>query len=630
VKAFHPTRSDVLLPALLGIIGAVEIVASGYAPVWVPLTTYLISAAVLVARCAVPLAMPLLVATIYAATPLLGFDVSEPSSWVLLLVFACFSAGLHAPRSQWVVGLASVAGALAVTLAGLTWLTDFEPSFLFGAIASVGPWALGLALRRALDESRRAGAEVERARLDRALAGPRAVESERRRIAVELHDVLAHSLGAMVVQASVAGDLLRRNPNAAVSAARDVARLGRDAIAETGRLLRLIREPEPTMTTHTEPQSAQRFDSRVRPRDALLPAVLGVIGAAELVVHDYGPLWASIGADALAVLALSARRRAPLAMPIAVAAFLSSAELAGVETSDPASTLLFIALACFSAGRYVPRSRATLGLASVLASIPLLSIGSADLVLALPLVIGPWVVGLGLRLALERTRARSAEAERARVELDLEAERAAVGERRRIARELHDVLANSLSVMIVQASVAADLAERDPSLAATAVAEVERSGRRALGEIGGLLRLIDAGPDDLGRRPQHGVADLAVLAEEYERAGLGVDLEVTDVVGLPIGVELSTYRIVQEGLTNALKHAPGSPVRVHLARRAADVAIEVRNGPASSNAIATVAGGHGLLGLRERVSLFGGSLDARPTDDGGFVLAATIPITDAG
>src|SRR4029450_399850 len=131
-------------------------------------------------------------------------------------------------------------------------------------------------------------------------------------------------------------------------------------------------------------------------------------------------------------------------------------------------------------------------------------------------------------------------------------------------------------------------------------------------------------------RPQHGVADLAVLAEEYERAGLGVDLEVTDVVGLPIGVELSTYRIVQEGLTNALKHAPGSPVRVHLARRAADVAIEVRNRTASPDAIASVAGGHGLLGLRERVSLFGGSLDARPTDDGGFVLAATIPITDAG
>jgi signal transduction histidine kinase len=184
--------------------------------------------------------------------------------------------------------------------------------------------------------------------------------------------------------------------------------------------------------------------------------------------------------------------------------------------------------------------------------------------------------------------------------------------------------------MIVQASVAADLAERDPPRAATAVAEVERSGRKALGEIGRLLRLIDASADGVGTRPQHGVADLAVLAEEYERAGLGVDLEVTGVVGLPIGVELSTYRIVQEGLTNALKHAPGSPVRVHLARRAADVAIEVRNGPASSNEVARVAGGHGLLGLRERVSLFGGSLDARPTDDGGFVLTATIPITDAG
>ena len=137
------------------------------------------------------------------------------------------------------------------------------------------------------------------------------------------------------------------------------------------------------------------------------------------------------------------------------------------------------------------------------------------------------------------------------------------------------------------------------------------------------------GADDVRTHPQHGVADLPALADEYVRAGLGIDLEVDDVMArLPMGVELSTYRIVQEALTNALKHAPGSPVRVRLAREGSDVAIEVRNGPAASAAFAVVPGGHGLVGLRERVSLFGGALDAGPTADGGFVLAATLPMDE--
>jgi signal transduction histidine kinase len=189
------------------------------------------------------------------------------------------------------------------------------------------------------------------------------------------------------------------------------------------------------------------------------------------------------------------------------------------------------------------------------------------------------------------------------------------------------VLANSLSVRIVQASLAADLVDGDPVAATAAVGEVEGSGRSALGEIGRLLRLIRDGASESGTQPQHGVADVPALAEEYARAGLRIDLDMDDVVRLPIGVDLSTYRIVQEGLTNALKHAPGSPVRISLARCASDVAIEVRNGPAATSRTATVVpSGHGLIGLRERVSLFGGDLEARPTQDGGFVLAATIPV----
>jgi signal transduction histidine kinase len=247
-----------------------------------------------------------------------------------------------------------------------------------------------------------------------------------------------------------------------------------------------------------------------------------------------------------------------------------------------------------------------------------------DAVLVFGIAVGPWAVGVAVRQALERSRALAAEAERARVERALEAERGAAAERKRIARELHDVLANSLSVMVVQASLAAEQTARDPAAAAAAVAAVERAGRTALTETGALLRRI--GEDTGGRRPRSGLADLSALTDEFARAGLAVDLDVEPLTGhLPVGVELSTYRIVQEGLTNTLKHAPGSSVRVRLARDGGGVAIEVRNGRARSRPLTADTGGHGLVGLRERAALFGGRLDAGPTSDGGFRLAVTLP-----
>jgi signal transduction histidine kinase len=176
--------------------------------------------------------------------------------------------------------------------------------------------------------------------------------------------------------------------------------------------------------------------------------------------------------------------------------------------------------------------------------------------------------------------------------------------------------------------VAADVVEDDAAAASAATGEVQRAGRDALDEIGRLLRLIRDGGDASDAQPQHGVADVPALAEEYVRAGLEVDLDMDGVSSLPMGVDLSAYRVVQEGLTNALKHAPGSAVRVRLAQCGRDVAIEVRNGPSFEvGRAAALESGHGLTGLLERVTLFGGHLEARPTDDGGFVLAATMPLT---
>ena len=642
----RPVRLDLLLPALIALAGAVEIIVAGDQPRWPGVGAFLLAAGVVSRARAAPLVVPPLMAVIFALTPLLGGEVFQAAAWVPLIAFGCFSAGLYLSPARWGAGLACVLLAVAISVAGLAWLTDFEPSVLFGLILGVGGWALGFGLRAALDQSRRAGAQAERARIEGALAADRAVLRERERVAVELPDVLAHSLGAMVVQTSAAGDLLRREPEAAARALCGVAQAGREALATTGRLLRVLRDDRDEHRQRPVPQAIAGDPGafarpasapRIRSADVLLPAVFGAVATVEAVSGDYGSLWATLGALWLAAGLLCARRRFPLYMPIGVTMIMVGCPLLGAAPDGPASSFLFLVLASFSAGRYVPRGRAALGLGSILASIGLFVLVaaarrdlSADLLFAFPFVVGPWAVGVALGAALERTRTLAAAAEGARLEQELQAERATAAERRRIARELHDTLANSLNVMIVQASLAADVVAANPGRAADAAFEVERAGRAALGETERLLRLIRAGGGEAATHPQPGVTDIPALAAEYSRTGLGIALEMDSVERLPAGVDLSVYHVVKEALTNALKHAPGSPVRIRLARTPSHVAVEIRNGPAPVRRPAAMPSGHGLTGLRERVSLFGGSLDAHPTPDGGFFLTATMPIPEAG
>jgi hypothetical protein len=237
---------------------------------------------------------------------------------------------------------------------------------------------MGVALRDALDRQRRLGAEAEHARVSRGLAAERAAAAERRRISAELHDALAHALGALVVQASVAGDLVRRDPAAAPGALQGVAQGGREALGETGRLLRLLRDdrdelglrlaaaPEPEAERGRDPAAPVASARSIQHADLLLPALFGVIGTAELVWYGAAPLWAAVGVHWLAVGVLCARRALPLAMPVAVAGIVAGGQLLGVPSDEPSAVLLAIALACFSAGLHVPHSRAAAGLASVL------------------------------------------------------------------------------------------------------------------------------------------------------------------------------------------------------------------------------------------------------------------------
>ncbi|NDL55958.1 sensor histidine kinase [Phytoactinopolyspora sp. XMNu-373] len=228
---------------------------------------------------------------------------------------------------------------------------------------------------------------------------------------------------------------------------------------------------------------------------------------------------------------------------------------------------------------------------------------------------------------LRARRLASREAERQSELSDLEkARRTVLEERTRIARDLHDVVAHHMSMVVVQAETAP---YRLPDLSEAAQAEfnaVSTSAREALNEIRSLLGVLRSDDQAVLTAPQPGVENLEELVESVARSGVPVRLVTS---GSPAGVEtavgLSTYRIVQESLANAARHAPGAPVTVHVGYAAGSVDLRIVNGPP---AVPTQQGppGHGLIGMRERASVVGGTLEANPLPDGGFEVSAVIPI----
>jgi len=235
-----------------------------------------------------------------------------------------------------------------------------------------------------------------------------------------------------------------------------------------------------------------------------------------------------------------------------------------------------------------------------------------------------WILGDNVRTKRAYYRELEERAERLEREREENIRRAAAEEQERIARELHDVIAHSVSVMVVQAAAANDVFERQPERAREALRSIEESGRSALTELRRLLGIVRT--HERGRlEPQPGLAALEELIEQVRATGLEVGLELEGELGeLPSGVDLSAYRIVQEALTNTLKHARASRARVQIARRGQELAIDVSDngsGPAEA-----AGNGHGLIGMRERVALLGGELEAGAQAGGGFAVRVRLPI----
>ncbi|WP_328988555.1 histidine kinase [Kribbella sp. NBC_01245] len=240
-----------------------------------------------------------------------------------------------------------------------------------------------------------------------------------------------------------------------------------------------------------------------------------------------------------------------------------------------------------------------------------------------------WAFGRWMRRRAVESAALNARAEAAERDKEEQAARAVADERARIARELHDLVAHSMGVIVIQAQGAQRAIDTAPEQARAALASIETAGRTGLAEMRRLLELLSPEPGDADTTPQPTLEQLPDLIARVREAGLTVDLRIDGVVrALPAGVELTGYRVVQEAMTNVLKHAEAAPVEVRLRYEPECLDIEVRDAGRADGVSGDGAesGGRGLIGMQERVSLYGGTVRAARRPEGGFVVHARIPV----
>ncbi|TDP95150.1 signal transduction histidine kinase [Labedaea rhizosphaerae] len=354
--------------------------------------------------------------------------------------------------------------------------------------------------------------------------------------------------------------------------------------------------------------------------DAAAAGVITVMHTIMVFDHDYGgPKWFGVLLALAIGPPIAVRRRWPL--PVWTVVLVASAVATAVHLMlEPYSALAFalylVALAT-PANRAVPAL--ALSLAVPLVTLPLVESSLTD---AIGLVVVVWLVQGAVwtaGVALRKQRAGLAR------ERDRQAQQALADERLRIARELHDIVAHSMSVISVKAAVANHVAETHPDEARAALAVIEQTSRQALTELRTMLGVLRSSVDDASLAPS--VGGLAALAEQARLAGVRVDLTESGTQALPEGIMLAVHRIVQESLTNVVRHAAPAHCTVRVDADAKHVLVEVLDdGPGTRTLPRPGPGtGHGLIGMRERVALYDGTFEAGPRPGGGFAVRAALP-----
>jgi signal transduction histidine kinase len=367
----------------------------------------------------------------------------------------------------------------------------------------------------------------------------------------------------------------------------------------------------------------------------LLIGALAVAAIVDLILTPGAPstsMWFAVPAVAVLILPLFTRRRFPFGAPAAywiLAAALSFVDgvlIPSIESLFPVGLASAALL-----GNLRHARQAWTGLAIVLAGITTVVYNIpghtiAELIL-IPVDFGiAWAAGFALRMRGEQAEAAEIRAAQAEREREAAARIAVAEERARIARELHDIVAHAVSVMVLQIGAVRHKLPQTLEEDKDALRGVERAGRSALAEMRRLLGAMRHDGEDLELTPQPGLDGLDSLLEEVGRAGLPVRLHFDgDRFPLPRAIDLSAYRIIQEGLTNALKHARASHADVTVHYGSDELQIEIRD---DGRGTSTTDGlGHGLVGMRERVKIYGGEMSTETATGGGFILNTRLPLS---
>jgi signal transduction histidine kinase len=326
---------------------------------------------------------------------------------------------------------------------------------------------------------------------------------------------------------------------------------------------------------------------------------------------------------------LALRRRFPVAVGITQALAFVLWEASSIE-GYLTVPLIAAVIGLYSVGAYAERSRSVAGLAVVLGLVALgvaLSPdhGPGDFGFGALVFTAPWLAGRARRRDRQQTHALRELTHELDRERDAEARLAVAHERSRIARELHDVIAHCVSTMVVQAAAAEQVMQSRPTRAKEALGSIQSTGRDAIDELRRLVGILRESDESPALAPRAGVDELETLADKTRRAGLPIELKIEGRPRpLPPGVDLCAYRVVQEALTNALKHAGPARAEVSLRYTRDSLSLEIvddgQGTPGPQGA------GFGLLGMRERVDLYGGDLESGQLKGGGYAIRVTLPL----
>jgi signal transduction histidine kinase len=673
--ADRPFRRDVLAAVALTVVGELELLlAPGTGSQLVSALALPVATLALVWRRRAPLAVLLAIAgVLLVQAPVDGFLVGHSVTPLAAFVLALYSAGRHIAGAT---GLAGAGFAVAVLVATRT---AFDPAVegagdvILTAVAVSVPLLVGRWVRGQVLLQRELGEKAQRLERERERDARHAAEEERMRIAADLHAAVADGLGLIVSQAQELQRLLGAHEHVAARGLfAKIAADSREALADVRRVLGVLRHDGEAprlappsaagsgvaLAAPASPPAASGAPAAPAPpaardrawslrragRDTLdraLVAVLLVAAELELVVTAPADKLALGALIAVAIVTpLRWRRHRPVLVAGAVLAAATLQSTAVDLDTFPAGDIVALICASYAVGAYAGRRAAIAGLV-------LFTLGAGVHAAVfypegvLPAILGgsavPWIIGRtirGQRLLTGELHESAARGERARAQ---QARAAMTAERARVARELHDAVAHNLSVIAIQAAGADGLVERDPARAAQIAALLDTVGREALDELGRLVGPLTAaagggGADGGGPAVPHpSLTRVDGLAMRTRAGGLPVDLLVEgEPAALPAGVDLAAFRIVQEALANASKHAGGARAWVVVRYEARAVEVEIGDDGRGAQDPAAPArsgsSGHGLMGMRERVALYGGTLDVGRRPEGGFLVRARLPI----